>query len=212
MENNTIPYFIIYSGEFKVFRGKLTEEEILKVFDKLSDISVLGMSDIEFTNEFQQLYFDKLLVHYEKNLKAYRAKVENGKKGGRPRNQSSSILAPSEVEGGGNPPPLPPTYDITCNVDIDKAFNIYREICNNLKPLKYERRNRETLELVAKFLLETGNDFDYLKDVCQKANKLKVICDTALDFKSVIKNHISIFNGKFSKGDSEGMISKLKFK
>lgn len=214
MENNTIPYFIVYSGEFKVFRGKLTEDEILKVFDKLSDISVLGMSDIEFTNEFQQLYFDKLLVHYEKNLKAYKAKVENGKKGGRPPKNTILPINPQNTPSGslgGEPiPPSPPSYDITCNVDIDKCFNIYRELCKDLRPLKYERRNRNTIELVAGFLAETENDFGYFEEVCKKANKLKILCNNALDFKGVIRNHIAIYNEKFAKG-GENIGTKLRF-
>lgn len=210
MKNLTVPYFVIYSGEYKVFRGKLTEAELLQVFDKLSDIGVLGMSDIELTNEFQELYFEKLFAQYEKNLKAYRAKVENGKKGGRPKN-TSTLNTPS-IEAGIDPPPPPPpeSYDITCNNNIEKVFNTYRELCPDLKPIKYERRNRDTLDLVARFLVETNNDFEYLKDVCLKANKLKVIGDYALDFKGVIRNHISISNEKFKKG-GENLGNKLKF-
>ena len=61
---------------------------------------------------------------------------------------------------------------------------------------------------MAKFLSETNGDLEYLKEVCQKANKQRVICDNVLDFKSVIKNHIAINNEKFWKG---GLI-ELQFK
>lgn len=101
---NTIPYFVIYSGEYKVFRNKLNEEEMLKVIDKISDISVLGVSDIEFTNPFQQLFFDKLLAQYEKNLRSYIAKVENGKKGGRPKKEETPIDNVSKPKA--NSPPV----------------------------------------------------------------------------------------------------------
>ena len=208
MTNITVPYFVIYSGEYKVFRGKLTKDEILRVFDKLSDIGVLGMSDIEFTNEFQELYFEKLFAQYEKNLKAYRAKVENGKKGGRPKSVKVPLTTPSQEEAP--VPPPPPRYDVTCNVNIDKVFSLYKELCKDLKPLHYERRNRETLELVAKFLDEVESNYDYIKEVCVKANELKGLCDNALDFRGVIRNHIAIYNEKFKKGGGD-IGSKLKF-
>lgn len=209
MKNNTIPYIIIYSGEFKVFRAKLTDREILRVLDKLTDISVLGNSDIEFKNEYQQLYFDKLLTHYEKNIRAYKAKVENGKKGGRPKSTLQTHLPETVNTPTDNGLP-PAVYDITCNPNIEKVFELYRSNCPSLKPLKYERRNRETLELVAKFLEETNNDFDYFKMVCQNADKQKVICDNALDFKGVVKNHIALYNEKFKKGNAE-IGTKLTF-
>lgn len=97
---NTIPYFVIYSGEYKVFRNKLSEEEMLQVIDKISDISVLGVSDIEFTNPFQELYFEKLIAQYTKNLRSYLAKVENGKKGGRPK----KVDEPSNEPKANSPP------------------------------------------------------------------------------------------------------------
>lgn len=214
MEDNTIPYFVIYSGEYKVFRTKLSSDEILQVIDKVSDISVLGISDIEFQNEYQELYFQKLLKHYKKNLKAYQAKVENGKKGGRPRkNHTTNSTNPTEEVVGGETPPSPPiTYDITCNNNIEKCFSIYSEECKDLKPIKYERRSRDVLELVAQFLAETSCDFEYFKEVCIKANEQKTLCDNALDFKSVVKNHISINNEKFKKNEKGTVVSKLKFK
>ncbi len=203
MKNNTIPYFVIFSGEYKVFRTILTEEEMLKVIDKISEISVLGDSSIEFTSPHQELYFEKLLLHYEKNLKTYMSKVNNGKKGGRPKKNKEPILTQSKPVTA---------YDITCNPHIDKCFAVYKEYCKDLKPIRYERRNRETLDLVAKFLEETQADFDYFKEVCIKANELKVICDNAIDFKSVIKNHIAISNEKFKKDDKNTVVTKLKFK
>lgn len=210
MDKKTMPYFPISSGEYKAFRTKLTDAELIKVLDKISDVAVFGTSNIVFETEFQELFYDKLKTLYDKNLKSYNASVENGKKGGRPRRDLSGEVKITEVPV--MLPQKPIAYDITCNPLIDKVFKIYEDNCKDLKPIRYEKRNRETLEMVAKFLMETSNDFEYFKEVCVKANQQKVICDNALDFKSVIKNHISISNEKFKKGSSGELMSKLKFK
>ena len=218
MEIETMPYFPVSSGEYKAFRGKLTDAEILEVLDKISDIACFGFSNIEFTNSFQDAFFNKLELLYGKNLSKYKSCINNGKKGGRPpkvTHKEVSISTESPVEGaeGDTPPALPPpNYDITCNTHIEQCFKIYNEICKDLKAVKYERRNRATLSLVAEFLEETQYDYDYFKDVCKKANEQKVLCNNALDFKGVIKNHIAIYNEKFKKTDGVKVTTKLKFK
>ena len=148
-------------------------------------------------------YIDKCKLKYEDICEKRRSSAKK-------RWENSNNEDRQEPPKPENPPSL--HYDITCNPNIDKCFNIYKEYCKNLKPIRYERRNRETLELVAKFLDETQSDFNYFKEVCIKANEQKVICDNALDFKGVIKNHISIYNEKFKKAEKGKVVSKLKFK
>lgn len=94
----------------------------------------------------------------------------------------------------------------------DKCFAIYSENCKNLLPLKFEKRNKEIRELLSNYLYETNNDLEYFKEVCTKANEQKQICDVRLDFKGVLKNHISIYNEKFKKAEKGKVVSKLKFK
>lgn len=213
MEIKTMPHFPVSSGEYKAFRNKLSDAEILEVLDKISDVACFGYSDIELTNPFQITFFEKLEILYSKNLNKYKSCINNGKKGGRPPKSKEEDIKPQkseEKEIEVSPPK--PVYDITCNPNIDKCFNIYKEYCKDLKPVRYERRSRDILELVAQFLDETQMDFDYLKNVCIKANEQKTICDNALDFKGVLKNHISINNEKFKKNEKGKVISKLKFK
>ena len=206
MEIETMPYFPISSGEYKAFRSKLSDAEFLQVIDKLSDVACFGFSNIELENPFQVTFFNKSMLLYEKSLNKYKSSVNNGKKGGRPRKSE-----------GGEPPDLKPItprpiYDITCNPNIDKCFVIYNEICKDLKPVRYERRSRDILELVAQYLEETSFDFEYFKEVCAKANEQKTLCNNALDFKGVVKNHIAICNEKFKKAETGKVVSKLKFK
>ena len=101
--------------------------------------------------------------------------------------------------------------DILFDPLLDKCFSIYSEICVDLPKLRFEKRSKEIRELLSNYLFETESDLEYFKDVCAKANKLKVLCDNKLDFKGIIKNHIAIANGKFQKDDSSNVISKLKF-
>lgn len=93
----------------------------------------------------------------------------------------------------------------------EKCFSIYSELCKNLPRLKFERRSKDIRELLSNYLYETENDLEYFKQVCTKANIQKTICDNVIDFKSILKNHIAIYNEKFKKGvDNIG--DALKFK
>lgn len=100
--------------------------------------------------------------------------------------------------------------DIVCNLDFEKSFKIYATYCKNLIPLNYERRNRQTLEELNEFLSEVNYDFDYFTSLCQKANSLVKIVDNKIDFRSMIRNHIGIMNGKYEtkKQTSRGVSSE----
>lgn len=81
---------------------------------------------------------------------------------------------------------------------LDKCFDLYRENCANLSKLGFEPRNRKIREDLAEFLAEIDCDIGYFKELCVKANKLRTICNTPIDFKMLIKNHIGISNGKYT--------------
>ena len=87
--------------------------------------------------------------------------------------------------------------DIFCNIDFQKCFTLYSENCPKLTPLSYEKRSRVILEELRYFLDEIDYDFSYFLNLCQKANTLEKIVDTRLDFRSMIRNHIGITNGKY---------------
>lgn len=91
---------------------------------------------------------------------------------------------------------------LVCNLNFDKCFKIYSENCNKLLPLNYERRSRIVLEELNQFLIETNYDFDYFLVLCKKANELEKIVENKIDFRSMIRNHIGIMNGKYTKTNS----------
>lgn len=84
---------------------------------------------------------------------------------------------------------------------IDKCFDIYRDNCGNLPKLRFEPRNSQIREQLNNFLNEIDEDVGYFTELCQKANDLKQICNRTIDFKMLIKNHIGIFNGKYTNNN-----------
>lgn len=251
MENNdiSIPYFITYASDYIVFRGKLNPEEIVEVFDAISDTCLFGGVDFNTENSVQMMFYNKLLVNLQKNIKKYKASIENGKLGGRPKKSRNNEY--EDISGEDENPEK--TYGFFTGFDlqkpnskpkqnlnetnirkekkreekkreekekktdlffdpiIDKCFSIYSNVCTDLPKLNFERRNKEIRELLSEFLFETENDLNYFTSVCKKANKLKTLCNNKLDFKSVIKNHIAIANGKFEKNNSKDVMSQIKF-
>lgn len=89
--------------------------------------------------------------------------------------------------------------DIFCNQEFEKCFNIYKEVCTKLIPLRFERRSKAILEKLSLFLDEIDYNFDYFKELCTKANEIEKIADNKIDFKMLLNNHIGITNGKYKK-------------
>ena len=89
--------------------------------------------------------------------------------------------------------------DIICNLDFEKCFKIYSENCTNLIPLSFERRAKNILEELREFLVEIDYDFSYFLNLCKKANSLEKIVNSKIDFRSMIRNHIGIINGKYEQ-------------
>ncbi len=100
--------------------------------------------------------------------------------------------------------------DIICNLDFEKCFKIYSENCKQLLPLHFERRSRAVLEELNQFLKEIDYDFEYFLSLCKKSNELKRIVESKIDFRSMIRNHIGIMNGKYEtkKQTSRGVSSE----
>lgn len=89
--------------------------------------------------------------------------------------------------------------DIYCNKEFEKCFDIYKEICTKLIPLRFERRSKAIIEQLSLFLDEIEYNLDYFKELCTKANELEKIADNKIDFKMLLNNHIGITNGKYKK-------------
>ncbi len=82
---------------------------------------------------------------------------------------------------------------------FEECFKIYRENCPDLLPLNFERRSRAILEELNQFLIETDYNLEYFMGLCKRANELKKIVESKIDFRSMLRNHIGIMNGKYDK-------------
>ncbi len=89
--------------------------------------------------------------------------------------------------------------DMVCDKDIEKCFEIYKKKAKKILPLNYERRSRVILEELAQYLEETQYNFEYFTELCEKSEELGTIVDKKIDFRTMIRNHIGIMNGKYKK-------------
>ena len=80
-----------------------------------------------------------------------------------------------------------------------KVFEIYKKVCTNLIPLSGETKNKRILDKVNDYLIEVDYDFERFELLCQKANELRTIVDTKIDFEMMLNNHIGIMNGKYQQ-------------
>ena len=98
--------------------------------------------------------------------------------------------------------------DFYFSSDKNKVFEIYENECKNLIPLTGEKRNRKVLDKTSNFLNEIEFDWDYFKNLCRKANELKTIANTKIDFEMLINCHIGIMNGKYQKDENKRGVSQ----
>jgi hypothetical protein len=97
--------------------------------------------------------------------------------------------------------------DIFINPDYENIFKIYKEECSELIPLSFERRNKQTVELLYNFLKEIDYDFEKFRQICKKGNETKTIANKKIDFKSLINNYIGILNGKYLENSNKRGLS-----
>lgn len=86
---------------------------------------------------------------------------------------------------------------------IKKLFEIYKENCKELIPVRFEKRNLEFLAMLSAFLSQIDSDFEYFTNLCIKANKLKKIVKNKIDLKMLINNHERISSGFYDTGQKE---------
>ena len=93
--------------------------------------------------------------------------------------------------------------DLFVSTEIEKTFALYQKNCPNLCKLSFERRNMDLRRKIEDFLFEIRGDMTYFEELCKKANEIKYIANSRIDFKSLINNHIGIMNGKYEKPPDE---------
>ena len=87
--------------------------------------------------------------------------------------------------------------DIYVSPEIEQIRRIYTELCPDLIPITNYGYGKKLRSEAAEYLEETNYDWDYFKQVCIKANKLRNIGKFKIDLKSVITNHSGIYTDKY---------------
>lgn len=87
----TKPTFSLFAEDFELMKAKLSSDEIVAIFSALSDLCLWGECEYTPQNQKQEYFWDKLKTKFDYDLSSYRASVENGKKGGRPKKETQDI-------------------------------------------------------------------------------------------------------------------------
>lgn len=82
------PVFSIFAEDFELMKAKLSADEIVEMMSALSELCFFGETEYKSKNKIQEYFWDKLKDKFFYDLSNYKASVENGKKGGRPRNKA----------------------------------------------------------------------------------------------------------------------------
>ncbi|MCD7779841.1 MAG: DUF6291 domain-containing protein [Candidatus Gastranaerophilales bacterium] len=149
---------------------------------KLEEVKEYCLNERQNTIDYEQFYdfYTSKGWYIGKNkMKDWRAAVRTWEKGSNKTQKQKTA----------DPPCIRPEFE--------DYYRFYEELCPNLPRLRFERRNTQIQELLARFIDEIDNDVGYFKSLCEKANKLKKICESQIDFKMLINNHIGIFNGRY---------------
>ena len=79
----------------------------------------------------------------------------------------------------------------------DLMFSEYERMCPNLIRLTGERMSGKVAEKIRVYLSETDYDLELFKDLCRRANVLRTIANTRIDFETMLNCRIGILNGKY---------------
>lgn len=100
-----------------------------------------------------------------------------------------------ETKAGTDKKPVNPDIYFT---NHDTYFKTYAELCPNLAPLSFERRNTKVLQTLEKFRKEIDDDVGKFREICIKANELRFIAKNKIDFLMLLNCYLGILNGKYA--------------
>lgn len=105
-----------------------------------------------------------------------------------------------ETKAGTDKKPVNPDIYFT---NHNAYFKTYAELCPNLAPLSFERRNTKVLQTLEKFRKEIDDDVGKFREICIKANELRFIAKNKIDFLMVLNCYLGILNGKYSNSTEQ---------
>lgn len=121
-----IPYYKSYATDLITYQLRLTAEQMIKTQTAIAEICLYGETNYIPESNIEKLYFNKLHDDLKISIKQYKANVENGKKGGRPKREKKP-MGSKWVNPNDNPND---NHNITITKTITKDINkkeIYKE-------------------------------------------------------------------------------------
>ena len=159
-----IPYYKSYATDLVTYQLRLTPDKMIKAQTAIAEICLYGETNYNPENSIEKMYFDKMHTDLKASIKTYRASVENGKLGGRPKTQKKPIGS-SRVNPIDNPEHNPQAnHNRTRTITKDKPINNikYKEfVADELKFIKITEE--EYKKLSSKYSI--SDITNYLKQI-----------------------------------------------
>lgn len=215
----------VYEISWKLLKFYFDEEVTKEDFEKIKQVKFLDENTI-FIEDFVLFQCSiKTLTELKPTNNAHRGIIRRLEKYNLLQTPSEPLTSPSlgahsgaqekEKEKDKDKEIEKNNPDFYFSEEKEKVFQIYKSECSDLIPLSFEPKNRRILDKVNGYLNEINWDFEQYKILCKKANELKTIAKTKIDFEMMLNCHIGIMNGKYkakntsTKGVSQAFIDKF---
>ena len=203
----------IYEISWRLLKFYFDEEITKEDFEKIKQVKFLNENTI-FVEDFVLFQCSiKSLTDLNANNNAHKGIIKRLEKYNLLQAPNVPLTSPSlgahsgaqekEMEKEKDKEEEKEKKDLFVSTEIEKTFSLYQKNCPNLCKLSFERRNMDLRRKIEDFLFEIRGDMTYFEELCKKANNVKYIANSRIDFKSLINNHIGIMNGKYEKPPDE---------
>ncbi len=88
------PTISLFTEDFELMKAKLSADEMIAILSGISDLCMFGETEYRPENSKQAYFWQKLKTKFNYDLSAYRASIENGKKGGAPKGNTNAQKQP----------------------------------------------------------------------------------------------------------------------
>ena len=202
----TKPTMSLFAEDFELMKAKLSSDEIVAILSALSDLCIFGETEYKPTTKIQTYFWDKVKDKFDYDLRAYRASVENGRKGGAPKGNQNAKKQP-ENNPANNPKT---TQDITqkqpsCHLSLD---NYTPDYCQDITTFSDKSSKvvvkSETFDLTAINSVLKKFKLPEIKSLTEtRKTKLKARIIDCGGFKEfLVQMEAALANSSFLRGDN----------
>lgn len=155
----TKPTMSLFAEDFELMKAKLSSDEIVAILSGVSDLCIFGETNYQPETKTQTYFWDKVKDKFDYDLRAYKASIENGKKGakygalgGRPKKQKTPEETPSKT------PSKTPNKTPSCHLSLVNNISPISP-SGDISPLK-EKFSKPSIEEIRSYCQEKGLSVD----------------------------------------------------